>query len=145
MSADPVTACGPVPQLSVVLPVRDAMPYLPESVDSILGQTHRDFEFVILDDASTDGSSEYLARQAAADARIRLHRSEAPLGAVAVGNRAVALTSAPLVARMDGDDVSEPTRFERQLEVLAAKPDAVLVGTLADGIDAAGRRVRGRD
>jgi glycosyltransferase involved in cell wall biosynthesis len=129
----------------VVLPVRNAMPYLRESVRSILGQTYADFEFVIVDDASTDGSSDYLRDQAAQDSRIRLHRVESGLGIVGVSNRAVALSSAPLVARMDADDLCEPDRLERELDVFAGSPDAAVVGTMADGIDAAGRRVRGPD
>jgi glycosyltransferase involved in cell wall biosynthesis len=133
------------PPLSVVLPVRDAMPYLRESVASILGQTHRDFEFVIVDDGSTDGSSDFLREQAALDPRIRLHRLESSVGVVGASNRVVSLSSAPLVARMDADDVCEPDRLERQLDVFAGTPDAVVVGAMADGIDAAGRRVRGPD
>jgi glycosyltransferase involved in cell wall biosynthesis len=121
------------------------MPYLRESVASILGQTYRDFEFVIVDDASTDGSSDFLRDQAALDSRIRLHRFKSGLGTVGASNRAVSLSSAPLVARMDADDICEPERFERELDVFAEAPDAVVVGTMADGIDVASRRVRGRD
>jgi glycosyltransferase involved in cell wall biosynthesis len=127
------------------MPVRNAMPYLRDSVASILGQTHREFEFVILDDASSDGSGEYLREREARDPRIRLHRVEDGVGPVAAANMAVELSTAPLVARMDSDDVCAPDRLARQLEALAEAPDAVAVGTLADGIDASGRRVRGRD
>lgn len=132
-------------ELSVVMPVRNAMPYLADSVASILAQTHSDFEFVILDDASTDGSHEFLRELAARDRRVRLERSERHLGSVGAANRVVELASSPLHARMDADDACEPDRLERQLAVLAGAPDAVLVGHLADGIDASGRRVRGRD
>src|SRR5437763_5143235 len=130
------------PPLSVVMPVRNAMPYLRESMASILDQSHAQFEFVIVDDGSTDGSSEFLRDQAQRDGRIRLHRLERGVGVVVAANRTVALSSAPLVARMDADDVCEPDRLERQLDVLARTSDAVVVGALADGIDVTGRRVR---
>ncbi|MGH9902179.1 MAG: glycosyltransferase family 2 protein, partial [Pyrinomonadaceae bacterium] len=133
------------PPLSVVMPARNARPFLDESVRSILGQTFRDFEFVILDDASTDGTGEALREWAREDARIRLYRSAEPLGHLASSNLVVRKSRAPLVARMDADDISHPERLRRQVEVLAARPDVALVGTLADGIDAAGRRVRPRD
>ncbi|HEY1357624.1 MAG TPA: glycosyltransferase family A protein [Thermoleophilaceae bacterium] len=131
--------------LSVVMPVHNAMPYLRESVASIRRQTFADFEFAVLDDASTDGSSDFLLEQAERDTRIRVARVDRSLTAVGAANRAVALSSGSLVARMDADDVCAPERLERQLTVFAEDPDVVLVGTLADGMDPAGRRVRGRD
>ncbi len=133
------------PLLSVVMPVHNALPYLDESIKSILGQTFRDFEFVILDDASNDGSFEALSEWAKKDNRIRLHRSERNLGLSGSSNLVVRLARAPLIARMDADDVSCPDRLVRQWEVMQSLPDVALVGTLCDGIDAAGRRVRPRD
>jgi glycosyltransferase involved in cell wall biosynthesis len=127
------------------MPVGNAMPYLRESVASILGQTHRDFEFVIVDDGTTDGSGDYVRDQAARDSRIRVERFESNRGLIRAGNRAVELARAPLVARMDADDISAPERLERQLEVMARNPDAVVVGAMSDGIDRHGRPVRGRD
>ncbi len=127
------------------MPVGNAMPYLRESVASILGQTHPDFDFLIVDDATTDGSAEYLRDQAARDSRIRLERLQRPLGVVGAGNRAAELATTPLLARMDADDISAPRRLEIQLDTLERNPDAVLVGAMSDGIDAAGHRVRGRD
>jgi glycosyltransferase involved in cell wall biosynthesis len=133
------------PLISVVMPVHNALPYLDESIKSILGQTLKDFEFVILDDASTDGSSDVLNEWAKRDERIRLHRSEQNLGLSGSSNLVVKLAHAPLIARMDADDVSCPGRLMCQLEVMKTLPDVALVGTLCDGIDAEGRRVRPRD
>jgi glycosyltransferase involved in cell wall biosynthesis len=138
-------ADGAAPTLSVVMPVRDALPFLDESVASILSQTFADFEFVILDDASTDGSAEALRRWAEKDARIRLYHSERNLGLVGSSNFVVARARAPFVARMDADDVSHPERLHRQLDVLRSRAEVALVGTLYEGIDAGGRRVRPRD
>ena len=133
------------PLVSFVMPVRNAQPFLDESVGSILNQTFADFEFVILDDGSTDGSTEALREWAQRDARIRLYESARNLGPAGSSNFVVARARAPLVARMDADDVSHPDRLRRQWEVLTRRPDVALVGTLYEGIDARGRRVRPRD
>jgi glycosyltransferase involved in cell wall biosynthesis len=133
------------PSVSVVMPVHNALPFLDESVASILNQTLADFEFVILDDASTDGSADALRRWAQKDGRIRLFRSGRNLGLAGSSNFVVRHARAPFVARMDADDVSHPERLRRQWEVLRGRPDVALVGTLFEGIDAGGRRVRPRD
>ncbi len=127
------------------MPVHNAQPFLDESVGSILNQTFADFEFVILDDGSTDGSTEALREWAQRDARIRLYESARNLGPAGSSNFVVERARAPLVARMDADDVSHPDRLRRQWEVLERRPDVALVGTLYEGIDARGRRVRPRD
>lgn len=131
--------------LSVVMPVRNAAPFLDASIGSILGQTMREFELVILDDASGDDSTQILERWARRDSRIRLHRSDIHLGVVGASNRVVELSHAPLVARMDADDIAHRERLARQLAVLSSHPDVVLAGTMCDGIDARGRRMRPRD
>lgn len=133
------------PLLSVVMPVRNAAPYLDESVRSILGQTLGDFEFVILDDASTDDSRGILRAWAKRDARIRLIEVDQPLGPSHVYNYVVSQATGAIIARMDADDVSEARRFERQWEVLRNDSDVGLVGTLMEGIDRRGRGVRPRD
>jgi hypothetical protein len=132
-------------RISVVMPVRDAGPYLEQSLRSILEQSLDDFEFVIRDDGSVDGSTDVLRDWAARDNRIRLFVGDRPLGPAASSNWVVAKATAPFVARMDADDISHPDRLRRQLAVLEAKPDAVLVGTLWEGIDARGRLIRPRD
>jgi len=95
-----VTAGAPaprVPAVSVVMPVHDALPYLDECVRSVLGQTFADFEFVVLDDASRDGSTEALRRWARGDARIRLFESREKLGLSGSSNFVVRRARAPLV------------------------------------------------
>jgi GT2 family glycosyltransferase len=121
------------------------MPYLDEAVRSILAQSHADFEFVILDDGSDDGSRERLRFWAAADSRIRLIEGERSLGPVGSSNLVVERALAPIVARMDSDDVSAPDRLERQLALLERDPQAVLVGSVWEGIDRHGRKVREAD
>jgi glycosyltransferase involved in cell wall biosynthesis len=133
------------PQISVVMPVHNGREFLDESIKSILAQTISDFEFVILDDASTDGSAELLREWAQRDARIQLHHSSKQLGLAGSSNLVVSKACASIVARMDADDIAHPDRFRRQLSIMESHPDIVVIGTLCDGIDASGRVVRPRD
>ncbi|MGB9182219.1 MAG: glycosyltransferase family A protein, partial [Pyrinomonadaceae bacterium] len=133
------------PAISVVMPVHNALPFLDESIRSILNQSFTDFEFVILDDASTDDSGKTLREWAKKDERIRLHFTERKLGLSGSSNFVVSQSRAPLVARMDADDVSHPERLMRQWEVMRDCPEIILLGTLCEGIDAKGGRVRPRD
>lgn len=127
------------------MPVHNAAPYLDASIGSILGQTFEAFEFVLLDDGSTDGSDEILRDWARRDRRIRLAESPTRLGPARSADRVVREARAPVCARMDADDVSCPTRIEAEWEVLQGNPDACLVGTLWQGIDRTGHVVRPRD
>ena len=133
------------PLISVVMPVYNALPFLDDSISSILNQTFSDFEFVILDDASTDDSIVHLREWATRDQRIRLHQSSKQLGLSGSSNAVVAQARAAIVARMDADDIAHPDRLRRQLHVIQSNPEIVAVGTLCNGIDARGREVRPRD
>lgn len=134
-----------LPAVSVVMPLRNAMPYLDQAIASIMGQTLADFELVIGDDASSDGSSDCAASWAARDPRIRLFRRDVPGGPAGSGNWVSGLARAPVIARMDADDLSEPDRLERQLAALEADPGSVLVGSTYRAIDAANRVIRQPD
>ena len=127
------------------MPVHNALPFLDASISSILEQTFSDFEFVILNDASTDGSGRVLREWEKRDRRIRVIESDRKLGLAGSSNLVVSTSRAKLVARMDADDVSHPHRLQRQLEIMTKNPDVVVVGTLCDGIDAAGRQTRPPD
>jgi glycosyltransferase involved in cell wall biosynthesis len=133
------------PAVSVVLPVHNGMPYIGESVRSILTQSFADFELVIGDDGSSDGTTELLRSFAEEDPRIRLLRRERPSGLAASANWVIGESRAPLVAIAHADDRSYAGRLQRQLEVLRAEPGVDLVGTLWDGIDEDGQRVRDGD
>src|SRR3982751_1358820 len=133
------------PRVSVVMPVHNALPYLDAAVESILGQALGDFEFVILDDASTDGSTERLRDWAMADARIRLIEEKRQLGPALSSDRVARAALAPIVARMDADDLSHPDRLQDSLAVLADHPDAGVVACLCEFIDVKGRKLRGSE
>jgi glycosyltransferase involved in cell wall biosynthesis len=118
-----------VPALSVLLPVRNGGPLLRAALRSVLAQSMADFELLVLDDGSGDGSAQ-LARSLG-DARIRIVEDGRHLGLAARLNQGVQLARAALVARMDADDLCLPRRFELQLAFLAAHPEVDLVGCRA--------------
>lgn len=130
------------PAVSVVLPVHNGMPYFEHSVRSILAQSFGNFELVIGDDGSDDGTGEAALRLAAGDPRIRVLRRERPSGLAASANWVVGEARAPLVAIAHADDRSYAQRIERQVAVLDAHADIDLVGALWDGMDEEGRIVR---
>lgn len=127
------------PRASVLLPCRDAARTLPEAIDSLGSQTLEDFEVVAVDDDSRDETPDILATWAAADPRVVVLStcptastapgSRAATGLVAALNCAAAEARAPLLARMDADDVAHPERLERQVAHLAAHPDLAGCGT----------------
>lgn len=123
----------PAPALSAILSVYNAAPFLAEAIESILAQSVGDFEFLIVDDGSEDGSADIAAVYAAQDPRIRLTARE-NRGFIPSLNEMIAAASAPLIARMDADDISHPRRFERQLGFIAASPEYGVVGTWNDNI-----------
>lgn len=114
------------PKLSVILAVYNGMPYLPEAVESILGQTFRDYKLIIVDDGSTDGAASYL--QSFSDARIQVIR-QANAGQSAARNTALRRCKTEYVAVMDQDDISLPGRFAAQIDYLERHPQTVAVGT----------------
>jgi glycosyltransferase involved in cell wall biosynthesis len=102
------------PAISVILPVYNADNYVAEAVESILAQTFSDYELLLIDDGSTDGSLAILQRYAARDDRIVLISRE-NRGLVASLNEGIALARGKWLARMDADDIALPRRFERQI------------------------------
>jgi glycosyltransferase involved in cell wall biosynthesis len=123
-----------IPAVSVVMPVCNAEAYLAEAVKSILSQTFEDFDFVIVNDGSTDRSQKMLEEFARADRRINLI-SRANTGIVGALNDGLKAAEAPLVARMDADDVSVPMRLQRQVDYMNAHPECVALGGRVVGTD----------
>lgn len=116
------------PELSVVMPVYNVEDYVDHAVASVRAQTFEDFEFIVVDDGSTDDT---LARvRSIPDPRIRIERLPTNVGFVNALNRGIAVARGRWIARMDGDDICHPKRFEIQLSFLNAHPGVVLVGSL---------------
>jgi glycosyltransferase involved in cell wall biosynthesis len=122
------------PLISVLMPVFNAECYVAEAVESILCQTFEDFEFLIVDDGSTDGSRAILERFAARDTRVHLV-SQPNTGYLVALNEMIGRSHGELLARMDADDVSLPGRFERQVAYLEEHPECVMVGSRVQIID----------
>ncbi len=119
------------------MPVFNGEKYLREAVDSILGQSYKDFEFVIIDDGSTDRTPAIVREYADHDARVRV-LSGPNLGYTRALVKGVAVSSGELVARMDADDIALPERLERQVNFLTLRPDCVAVGAVVLVIDSDG-------
>jgi glycosyltransferase involved in cell wall biosynthesis len=126
------------PSVSVVMPVRDGERFLGEAVESVLGQTLADLELIVVDDGSTDGTPALLAGLARRDDRVRV-LTQAAGGLTAALNAGCALARAPLIARMDADDVASPDRLERQASRLDERPDVALLGGGIVLVDERGR------
>lgn len=116
-------------QLTVLMAVHNGGPYLRPAIDSILQQTYRDFQFLIIDDASTDNSREIV--RSYEDIRIELVCLEHNVGQTAALNIGLRRVTTPWIARMDADDYSAPTRMEEQMQALADDPSLSCVGTHA--------------
>lgn len=133
---------GEMPIVSVVMPVHNALPFLNAAIESIICQSEPNFEFLILDDASTDGSRQRLAEWQLRDERIRVIKVDRNLGPANSSQLVARTARAPLVARMDADDISHPNRLRDQLEVFRTHPEAGVVACLCDFIDAQGAKPR---
>lgn len=125
------------PTVSVVLSVYNGRPYLEEAVKSILDQTLSDFEFIIVNDGSTDGTREVLDRFADRDERIRCVHQE-NRGLIASLNRGLDMARGEYIARMDADDIAHPERLQAQVRFLEANPDVGVLGTQVERIDETG-------
>jgi glycosyltransferase involved in cell wall biosynthesis len=110
--------------ITVLMPVYNAERFLRSAIDSILNQTFTDFEFLIIDDASTDDSVKII--QSYTDKRIRFYQNPVNLGITPTLNRGIELSSTELIARMDSDDISYPDRLQKQYDFLNAHSDGVL-------------------
>ena len=126
------------PRVTVLMSVYNGEKYLREAIDSILGQTFKDFEFLILDDGSTDSSAEII--RSYSDPRIRLIQNEKNIGLTRSLNKGLKLANAQYIARMDADDISLPERLEKQTAFLFKNLGYGVVGSSYYHIDGSGKR-----
>lgn len=125
------------PKVSVVMPVHNGEEYLCDAIQSILHQTLVDLELIVIDDGSTDGTSQILHEFGENDDRVRVFNSERQ-GIVRSLNTGLELARADFVARMDADDISLPERLAKQYAFLTENPEVVLVGSAHEIIGASG-------
>lgn len=126
--------------ISIVMPVYNGQKFLAEAIESVLNQTHRNFEFIIIDDGSSDNSAAIIKQYAEKDARVLLHQQQNS-GLPVTLNKGIRLAKADIIARMDADDIMLPNRLERQIPFLMNHPEAAVVSCYSYHIDGKGRRI----
>jgi len=126
-----------MPEVTVLMAVYNGMPYLPLAIESILVQTFSDFEFLIVNDCSTDNTRDVILSYD--DPRIQLLDNEENIKQTRSLNRGLEHARTELVARMDADDISHPRRLEMQVAYLRDHPEVVAVGTNLRWIDQTGK------
>ena len=126
--SSPPVAVSHNPRLSILIPAYNAQRYLVAAVESMLSQTYGEFECIVIDDGSTDRTQQLLADLAARDPRVRALR--VPHGGIVEAlNAGLYAARGELIARMDSDDVSLPTRLEEEIRFLDENPDIIAVGS----------------
>ena len=130
------------PTVSVLMTTYNAAAYLEQAIDSICRQTLGDFEFIIVDDASTDATPDILRHRAAKDARLVVMTNEQNQRPAVSANRGFDIARGRYIARMDADDVSMPQRLAKQAAFLDAHKDYVFVGAAHETINAVGAIIR---
>lgn len=117
------------PKITVIMPTYNRCNMLKEALQSILNQTFKDFELIVIDDCSNDGTQEYLTEQAQKDSRIIYIRNKKNMHYNYGLRLGCKMAKGEYIARMDDDDVSLPTRFEKQVKFLDENSDIAVVGT----------------
>lgn len=115
-----------MPKISVIMSVYNGEEYIAEAIESVIGQSFTDWELIVINDCSTDGTAEILADFAKRDSRIKVHTNEVNLRLPKSLNKAISLASGKYIARMDADDVCLPDRFEKQLAFMEENNDIAL-------------------
>ncbi len=127
------------PVVSVLMPVYNSENFLKEAIESILKQTYKRFEFLILDDGSTDQSSKIIEEYCQLDKRIKFFKSDVNQGLVIQLNRGLEIANGMYIARMDSDDIADKYRLEHQLYYLQQNPNIAVVGSSVEIIDDFGK------
>ena len=116
------------PLVTIYMPVFNAIPYLSQAIESILNQSYSNFEFIIVDDASTDNSWKVIKSYAKKDSRIIAIKNHINLGVSLTSNIAISKAKGKFLARMDADDISFTDRIEKQVNFLIKNPKTIAVG-----------------
>ncbi len=115
-----------IPAISVIMSVYNGEAYLKETIESVINQTFKNWEFIIINDCSTDSTAQILADYAAKDERIKVHTNEVNLRLPASLNKAISLSQGKYIARMDADDICLPDRFLKQYNFMEENSDVSL-------------------
>jgi glycosyltransferase involved in cell wall biosynthesis len=128
------------PKITVLMPVYNAERFLRPAIESILNQTFRDFEFIIINDGSTDQSVSIV--ESYDDPRIIFLQNRSNMGISETLNTGIQFASCELIARMDSDDISHPQRLQKQYDYMMANSDCALLSTWCNVVDENGKFVR---
>lgn len=123
------------------MPIYNTRIFVKESIESIIGQTFTDFELIIIDDGSTDGSSEVLENFQKSDNRIHVYKNKKNSGIVASLNRGLSIATGEYIARMDADDICFPTRLQKQVDFLEDHPHIGILGCAIQYISSTGEKL----
>ncbi|UFX82761.1 glycosyltransferase family 2 protein [Candidatus Absconditicoccus praedator] len=132
-----------MPKISVIMPVYNTEKYISETIESILNQTFKDFEFVIIDDYSNDGTFQILQSYANQDSRIKLIQNPENIGVVKTRNKLFSKVSpeSKYIAIIDSDDIAEPDRLQKQFDFLEENNEYSIVGSNITIIDENGQKI----
>jgi glycosyltransferase involved in cell wall biosynthesis len=128
------------PELSIIMPVYNSVKYVAEAVNSLLSQSFTNFELIIVNDASTDGSADVLTNFN--DGRIKLFNNHQNRGIVYSRNRGLAEARGKFIAQFDSDDIAMPDKFEKQIDFLKKNPGFGMVGSWVRMIDGEGKLMK---
>lgn len=137
-TTEPALQRGALMQVSVVMPAYNASQFISQAIESVLAQTCRDFELIVIDDGSTDNTLEIAEKYAAQDARVRVY-TQPNQGFAPTLHRGFDLAANEWVFRMDADDLMRPNRIERQLAFIAEHPELAVASSLNRYIDSKNR------
>lgn len=129
------------PLISIVMPVYNTGDFLVEAIESILKQTYKNFEFIIIDDASTDNSWQILKKFKKKDEKIKIYKLKENVGVSKAVKFAIEKAKGKFLTRMDADDIAHPQRLEKELNYLLKNPQTVAVGTQCYLIDKNGKKI----
>ena len=130
------------PKISLIMSVYNGEDYLSETIDSVLNQTFKEWEFIIINDCSNDSTEEILSKYEALDSRIKVHTNEVNLRLPSSLNKALSLAEGKYIARMDADDICLVDRLQKQYDYMEKNPDVDLSScrfmTLKNGVVSSG-------
>ena len=130
------------PEISLIMSVYNGEDYLSEAIESVLNQTFRDFELIVINDCSTDSTPEILKKYAERDERVKVYTNEVNLRLPSSLNKAIELAKGKYIARMDADDICLAQRLERQYDFMENNPSVALSScrfmTLKNGVISSG-------
>ncbi|MBE6741320.1 MAG: glycosyltransferase family 2 protein [Ruminococcaceae bacterium] len=127
-----------MPKVSVLMGAYNCAEYVEEAIDSVLNQTFKDFEFIIVNDGSSDNTAEIVKEFEIKDDRIVFIENDRNHGLAYTLNHGLEYVKGEFIIRMDGDDISKPNRFERLLEAMDENPDYDVIGSACDLFDKTG-------